>query len=77
MWILGDRLHSLNDNLVYTAAEHSYVSQHLSGKKVKHFLWCYREEREPLLISEEMQKSTKTKLKVVVRAGHGTALPFR
>lgn len=75
MWILGDRLHSLNSNLKYTAAEHSYVSQHLSGKKAKH--WCYGEECEPLLISEGMQKSMKTKLRMVVGAGHGTSLHFR
>lgn len=60
-----------------TAAEHSYVSPHLSGKKTKHFLWCYGEEYEPLLISEGMQKSMKTKLRVVVRADHGASLHLR
>lgn len=60
-----------------TAAEHSYVSTHLSGKKAKHFLWRYGVEYEPLLISEGMQKSMKTKLRVVVTADHGTSLHLR
>lgn len=77
MWILGHRLHSLNSNLKCTAAEHSCVSQHLSGKKVKHFIWCHGEECEPLLIGKGMQKSMKTKLRMVVGAGHGTSLQFR
>lgn len=69
-----------------TAAEHScvsthlsdsYVSTHLSAKKAKHFIWRYGGEYEPLLIGEGMQKSMKTKLRVVVMADHGTSLHLR